>query len=121
MSLKDTYCSAWEALPVTIVGGDNTTSNINLGGFRLFGIVMPSAWTAANLSFQASFDQGATWHDLKDASGAEITVIAGADDCVVWLPAAFASLQMLKVRSGSSALPVSQTADRILQLILRGV
>ena len=89
--------------------------------FRLFGIVMPAAWTAASLTFQASLDGGTSWHNVKDATGAEVSVVASVDDCVVWLPAAFSALPMLKVRSGTAAAPVAQGAERVITLILRSV
>lgn len=121
MSLKDTCVCAWETLPAVIAANNANTDKINLGGLRLFGIVMPAAWTAANLTFQASLDGGTTWNNVKDATGAEVTVVASASDCVVWLPAAFSALPMLKLRSGPAAAPVNQAADRTLQLILRSV
>ncbi len=121
MSLKDSCNSPWEILPATIANGASLTGTLDLGGLRLFGIVMPSGWTAADLTFQMSPDAGAAWADLKNQDGAEITVTASAGGCFVLDPAQFSSLQYLRVRSGAAASPVAQGADRQLRLVLRSV
>ncbi len=121
MSAKDNCESVLDIWPVTISNGTSITNGDNLGGLRLFGLVMPALWTPANLTFQASFDSGTSWHNVKDSTGNEITVTASAGDCVVWVPTAFASIPMIKIRSGSAASPVTQAASSIIQLILRSV
>jgi hypothetical protein len=121
MSAKDTCDSVLDIWPVTITNGTSLTAGDNLGGLRLFGLVMPAQWTPANLTFQASFDSGASWHNLKDSTGNEITVTASANDCAVWVPTAFASVPMIRVRSGSAAAPVIQPVDSVIQLILRSI
>jgi hypothetical protein len=82
---------------------------------------MPSAWTAANLSFQASPDGGTTWLEMYDQNGNEIVANANASSCIMLSPSQFAPLQFLRVRSGTVSTPVNQGADRSLQLILRSV
>jgi len=121
MSLKDTYSSAWEALPATIASGASMTGAINLGGLRLFGLVMPESWTAANVTFQASMDGGATWVNLYDQNGNEVVAIAGASRCIFLSPSQFSFLQYLRLRSGTASSPVAQTNGASLQLILRGI
>lgn len=121
MSLKDTCVCAWEAFPVTISSGASLTGTINLSGLRLFSIAMPSSWTAANLTFQMSPDSGTTWVNLRDQSGNEVVAVADASCCVLLTPAQFASIQYLRIRSGTAATPVAQAADRSLQLVLRSV
>lgn len=122
MSLKDTYSSAWEALPVTLTAGSTLSGSINLGGLRFFGIVMPVDWTPANLTFQTSPDAGATWFDMLDQNGNEL-LVASAPGTYIALntPFQFASMPYLKIRSGTSALPVAQASDRVLQLFLRSI
>ncbi len=122
MSLKDTSVSAWETFPVILAEGFSTTDTINLGGLRLFGIVMPVAWTTANLTFQMSPDSGATWVDMFDQNGNEILAV-GETEAYIGMntPPHFAPLQFLRIRSGSSSVPVTQDADRVLKLLLRRV
>lgn len=121
MAIRNNFSNAWEAVPVTIANGTSLSAAVDLGGLRLFAVSMPSAWTAANLTFQISPDGGATWTNLYDQSGSEIAATAAASNCVVLTPAQFASAQYIRVRSGSAASPVNQTADRTVQLILRSV
>ena len=121
MSLKDSSISVWEALPANIASGASITDAINLGGLRVFGIVIPAEWTAANLTFQASFDAGATWVNIFDKAGDEFTVSASASRYVILDPIDFAAIQMLKIRSGMSATPVTQTALRDINLVLRRI
>ncbi len=121
MSLKDTSVCAWELLSTTIAGSASLTSAVNLGGLRLFGIIMPSSWTAANLTFQTSADAGLTWANVYDQGGAEVAAAADVSRCILLSPTQFAPLQYVRVRSGTAASPVSQAATRTLQLILRSV
>ncbi len=94
---------------------------VNFGGLRLFGIVMPAAWTAAALTFQVSFDEGASWSNLYDANGSEVNVTVAASRAITLDPVVFAAVPMLKVRSGTAAAPVNQTAAAALQLVVRSV
>lgn len=119
MSIKDSCVCAWETLPITLANGSSVSDAVNLGGLRLFGIVMPSAWTTANLTFQMSPDGGTTWADLYDNDGNEIVAAANTSSCIILTPEKMAALQHLRVRSGLSSAPVAQGAVRSLQLILR--
>lgn len=119
--MRKTVMNALEAVPVTISSGQSLSAAADLGGLRLFGIVMPSAWATANLTFQMSHDGGSTWSNVYDASGNELTATAGTSRFIALDPANFAAVTMLKVRSGTSGTPVNQGADRVLQLVLRAV
>ncbi len=122
MSLKDTYTSAWEVFPVEIEAGASLTSTINLGGLRLFGIVMPSEWPSENLTFQISPDAGATWVNMLDQNGNEILATATPSSFIALnTPYQFAAIQYLKIRSGTSSIPVVQTTGCALQLLLRSI
>lgn len=119
--MRNTVMNVTDILPVTIANGQSLSGGVSLGGLRLFGVVMPSGWTAANLTFQASVDGGASWVNLYDANGSEVTVTAGTSRFIALEPALFASLTHLQLRSGTSATPVAQGADRSLSLVLRSV
>lgn len=121
MSIRNDYANAWETVPATIASGTSLSSAIDLGGLRVFSIAMPSAWTAASLSFQCSVDGGTSWFNLYDQSGTEVTAAAAASTCITLTPSQFAPIQYLRIRSGTAAAPVAQAADRQLQLVLRGV
>lgn len=106
---------------VSILTGAAVSNSLNLESLRLFGIVMPAAWTAASLTFQASFDGGTTWVNMYESSGTEISVTASTSRYIALDPVIFASITMIKVRSGTSGTPVNQTADRALGLVLRSI
>jgi len=107
---------------ITIASGASLSGAIALGDKVLCAILMPAAWTAAALSFQASDDNGTTWKDMFDDGGQEInipTVGAVAGQRISIDPSMFGGVDMIKVRSGLTAAAVNQSADRILTLVSR--
>lgn len=113
--------------PVTIANGANLSSAVNFNlfqddikGMRLFAIVMPSSWTTANLTFQASHD-GSTYNNVYDQNGTELVVTAAASRFIYLDPTIFPAIQWLKVRSGTSSSPVNQGGNRVLTLVLRNI
>ena len=67
-----------EAQTVTIAATASLSDAARLpNGHEVVGITMPAAWTAANLTFQASPD-GSTFYNLYDDEGNEVTVTAAA-------------------------------------------
>lgn len=108
-------------LPATISSGQSLSGAIDLEsagqGARLARIDMPPTWTAANLSFQASYD-GTTYNNLFDSGGTEYAVTAAASAAIIVPLADFLGIRFLKIRSGTSGTPVAQGADRALQLVL---
>jgi len=98
----------------TISNGTSLSSAIDFGASTLFGIQIPSSWTTANLTFQASAD-GVTYGNLYDSTGTEVTVTAAASEFIVFAsPAPWLGIRYLKIRSGTSGTPVNQAADRAL-------
>jgi hypothetical protein len=102
----------------TIANGAALSGAIDLDGYTLCGIQMPSAWTTANLTFQVSAD-GATYADVYSDSGGEYTVTAAASRYIVLNPADFAGMRFLKVRSGTTGTPVNQGGARTMLLNVR--
>jgi hypothetical protein len=107
---------------VTIAAGTALSNAVNLGDKTLSAIVIPAAWSTAALSFQASDDGGATWHDHFDWLGNEISaasadVVAGRRIAVD--PSSFRDVDMIKLRSGLTASPVNQGTACVLTLIAR--
>lgn len=103
---------------VTIANGANLSAAINIVGSGIVRITTPSAWTAANLTFQVSHD-GTTFNNLYDQYGSEYTVVAAASRAITLQPSDFAGFNYIKVRSGTSGTPVTQAADRSLILAVR--
>lgn len=104
---------------VTIANGASLSGELPVGrGCTVVGIVMPAAWTAANLTFQASHD-GTTFNNLYD-NGTEYTITAAISRYIAVDPNKFDSISRLKVRSGTAGAPVNQTgADRAITLVVR--
>lgn len=105
-------------LTVTIASGQSLSPEVKLGAGTLVGIQMPGAWTAAGLTFQASGDGGATFGDLHTSS-AELSLTVAANQFIALDPTALRGVNDIKVRSGTSSVPVAQGADAVLTLILR--
>jgi hypothetical protein len=89
-----------------------------LGSLTVVAIIMPSAWTAANLTFQSSND-GTTFNDIYDSYGNELVVSAAASRYIIMPPTTFLTGFSLKVRSGTTATPVNQGAARAIILRCR--
>lgn len=109
-----------EAISVLIASGTSLSAKVNLGVKTVVGIAMPAAWDAADLTFQASADDGASFGEVQDGATPLVqTVSAGT---VVQIdPAGWRGLNCLKVRSGASGAPVNQSADRTIKLLCRSV
>lgn len=101
----------------TIANGESLSDAIDLTGYSLVAIVMPSVWTAANLTFQAGATAAAL-ADVYDSSG-ELSVTAAASRFITVSPDAFVALRHLKVRSGTTGSPVNQAAERSITLICK--
>lgn len=106
----------------TIANGASLSAAIELGvvGAALVGIEMPAAWTAANLTFQASVD-GTNFNNLYDKDGNEVTVTASTSRYIGLIPSLFAGFRAMKIRSGTSGAAVNQGGDRILKIVTREV
>lgn len=112
--------AAITTLSAVIASGQSVSGEVALSGGTLAGISMPAAWDAAVLSFQVSADGGTTYQDMHDMAG-EITATATASIFMVADRAVWRGVDRLKVRSGTSASPVNQTASRTVSLIVRPV
>ncbi len=102
----------------TIASGTSLSSAADLGTGRLVGIILPSAWTTAGITFQGSAD-GSTYFDLYD-DGIERAIASGsvAASRFIALPIAdWLMVRSVKLRSGSAAAPVNQPADRLITLV----
>ena len=100
----------------TIASSGSLSGAVDLDLNRMLAIQMPSAWTAADLTFQGSLD-GSTFYDLYDENDAEVTVQAAASRFIILEPARLLGIPHVKVRSGTAASPVAQGAERTIILV----
>lgn len=110
-----------DVMTATITNGTALSGAVPLGAKTLTGLVMPSAWTAAVLTFQVSVDGGTTWVDMIDIAGVAISCVVGINryipvDVTIWR-----GINNVRVRSGTSLLPVNQAADAIVSLVVRSL
>jgi hypothetical protein len=104
-------------LTATIASGASLSSEVRVpGGKAVVAILMPATWTTANLTFSVSFD-GATYQNLYDDLGSEVTVVAATGDRVIRLmPSEWWAAPFFKLRSGTSGTPVNQAGARTITL-----
>ncbi len=95
----------------TIANGASVSGVIDLGKAVLVGLQMPAAWTAANLTLLGSLD-GVNYCDVKDRLGIEYQITATSSLVVPIAASELPLLRYLKLRSGTSAVPVNQGAAR---------
>ena len=101
---------------VTIANGTSLSPEVDIGNKLLVGIAMPALWTAAAVTFQASFDGGVTWLNMQSAS-AELNYTAAQGQYICVDPSLWRGVVALKVRSGTAGTPVNQGQNSTLTLI----
>lgn len=113
-------------LTATIASGASLSAAQKVDG-KLVGIIIPSAWTSAGMTFQASHD-GTTFADVWDSAtgtAAERTIASGniptsSTRFLALSLADWIGVNFVKVRSGTSGSPVNQGAARSVILVTAG-
>ena len=119
------YQSGVEPTTVVIANGGTLSAASDLGGKTLVGVITPTAWTAAAISFDVNADSGATFYPLYNQSG-EVSIASAdiATGAARWFsvePSDFAGVRELKIRSGLNGATVAQGAERTLTLVVRAL
>lgn len=106
----------------TIASGGSLSAAIALKGYTPVALVMPAGWDTGNITFQVTHD-GESYADLYNDLGSEVTVLSPAASRNIVLPAAdwFSGWLGIKLRSGTSGTPVTQTAERQIGIVCRDV
>lgn len=98
---------------VTIAQNQSLSPEIDIGNKSLVGIVIPTTWTTAGLSFQVSPDGGTTWGEVTTVAGAPYAIGSVTGGTLAFYvavdPTTLRGAMALKVRSGTQASPVNQT------------
>lgn len=99
----------------TIANGASLSGVVGLGAeVSIAVIIMPAAWTAADLTFQGSID-GTTFYDVYNDAGDEYLIPTAASRIIILnVPLSFF---YAKIRSGTTGSPVTQAAARTITLI----
>lgn len=107
---------------VTIANGASVSGEIDLSKTCLIGLVMPAAWTTAAVTIEVSVDGGATYTGLAyDDTGTQCNSIASpvAGSAYALSLSGLLPYGTARIRSGTTATPVNQGADRTIQIITR--
>lgn len=107
------------SITTTITAGASLSSAIDLGGGVLAGIIIPSTWTTASLTFQVSND-GVNYYNLYDEYGSEVTATPAAGTFMRLSAGDYFGVPQIKLRSGTAASAVNQVSTARLILVLRG-
>lgn len=105
-------------LSASIPAGAAVSGTINSGAQTLHGVLIPSNWTAADLTFEISVDGGATFFNMKSTTNAEIDYQVAAGSYVAIDPTLWRAINCFRIRSGTSAVPVNQAANVTLEIVL---
>ncbi len=105
-----------------IANGAAVSETLDLGESKLMGFHLPAAFDGAKVTIQVSADN-VTWQDL--CSGAS-SAAGGAEWEQLCAPARAYPLEgwiqtfsrWIRIRSGSSASPTNQTAERFIAVVL---
>src|SRR5262245_40482065 len=112
-------------MPMTVLdgpviqAGQSLSAALDVSAGQIMRIIMPPAWDGANLTFQSSPD-GVTFYDLRGVNGQELT-LAVVPGSVVALSSVTDYLKEwhIKIRSGSAAAPVVQSAIRNFKTVMQ--
>lgn len=115
----------WNSNKVIIKANESLSNEIDLRETKSAMLYMPSAWTTANITFQAAEEsilKGGTFLDLYDDAGVEVNIAVAASRAIGIDISALKLLavQWLMLRSGTTSTPVAQTAARTLYLVTKG-
>lgn len=105
----------FDTIQATIPNGQSVSQGFSLLGSNAVALKMPATWTAADMTFEASFDGGTTWAAVFDDANAEVKVAAATTaarvgDVIVSAGtlSKLGALPMVRIRSGVKGANVNQ-------------
>lgn len=101
---------------------DGLSSVVDLQAYTLMGIIMPSTWATAGITFKVSESSGGTFYDLYDDAGNEVSASAanGRSVSLDSIALKLAPFRYIKMRSGTTATPVAQSTNVTITLLVKG-
>lgn len=103
---------------VKIANGASESGPVELWNNTLTAIHLGD-WTAADITLLAATGEKGPFVPMHDAAGDELVITAAPNRMIALDPTATRGARYLKLRSGTTATPVNQGADRTLRLMLR--
>lgn len=92
-------------IKVSIASGAATSDAVDIRGYALTGVELPSAFTGTTLTFTAARARTGTYKEVTDDAGAAISLVVAADKVVTLAAAdspALRGLPFIKAVSGSN-------------------
>lgn len=112
----------FDSATATIAASGNLSGAVSLGAGRVRGLFIPSGWTTAVVTFLVSID-GTNYFELTDPRtngyAASSGYTAPAGQYVVVDPTLFDGIVSLKIRSGTSGSPVTQSSQAVITIAQR--
>lgn len=112
-------------IPVLFPDNASLSGPIDVGRLRLVGVKVPAGWVTAAITFQAlvlatnATPPAETYGDVKDEAAAELSLgSAVASTYIAVVSKRIQGLNRIKVRSGVTATPVSQTGGPLTLLLV---
>lgn len=125
LCLFGNHAHAAYSVTATIANGASLSSLVDLSSFidvgspRPAAIVIPSSWTAANLTVFICNPTGSSCQELYDGAGNEYQVVVTAANTYILLDqSVFNAVLYLKLQSGTSGSPVNQGGARTISVVL---
>ena len=108
------------ARTVTIADGASLSGALAIPeGYFVSGIIIPTTWTAAAVSFTVAVDNSGTFRSLFNTAGEVTFATDAAGRHLACKLDDFAGVRFLKVRSGVAAAAVNQVgADRVIEVLI---
>lgn len=105
----------------TIAAGASESTVIDAVGSKLMGIIMPAAWTAADITFLVCDTENGTFRPLHDDLKVEAKITSPAVNeayALDTLAGVLAPWRFIKLRSGTKAAAVVQVAQAVIKVSL---
>lgn len=103
-----------KTLAATVANGGTKSAGVDITGFALCGVILPSTLDGTTLSFEVSTDD-TTYYVLRDTAG-DISLTVAASRAVALDPALFSGFQYVKI-----VLATQSTTDTNCLLAVRPI
>ena len=107
---------------LTIPASTSVSEAFPLETRSLLGFITPVAWSAATLTIEVSLN-GTNWFSAYDNYGSVVgsytSIPTAASAAYAVDPIALIPWKYVRFRSGTTAAPINQTANRVFQVVTR--
>lgn len=112
-----------EVLPVNLISitlpaGETLSGPLDATQGTVEYLIAPDDWSPAMLTFQVSFDLGATWHDLENSRGEIRYIDESRPGAAINLFDSSIKNVSVRLRSGMPDDPKPQAADRVFTAVI---